>query len=295
VFLIPLLAVGCFRTPPPSGPTPVPCAVLHNVYRLTDRVLSGSGPEGEAGFAALHDLGVRTIISVDGATPNVAAAKKYGMRYVHIPIGYDGIPEDTAWRLTRAATELPGPVYVHCHHGIHRGPTAAAAVLMCSREWDGDKASAWLKTAGTDPRYQGLVSIPRTLRLPPPGEIAKVPAEYPEVATVPDLTRAMVAIDQRWDRLKAAKAAGWKTTPGHPDIDPSNEAVQLAEQFRELIRGSDPREHVTGFQKMLSEQDVKASELDRILRAKPLDRVAADRAFAACAETCVKCHTGRRD
>jgi hypothetical protein len=166
---------------------------------------------------------------------------------------------------------------------------------MCSGAWDQDQASAWLKAAGTDPRYLGLINLPKTLRLPPPGGLGKMPTEFPEVANVPDLTRAMVAIDHRWDRLKAAKAAGWKTPPDQPDVDPPHEAVQLAEQFRELIRGSDPREHVTAFQKMLSEQDVKASELERVLRAKPVDRAAADRAFAACGETCVKCHANRRD
>jgi hypothetical protein len=34
----------------------------------------------------------QTIISVDGARPNVDAAKKEGLSYVHIPIGYNGVP-----------------------------------------------------------------------------------------------------------------------------------------------------------------------------------------------------------
>ena len=28
--------------------------------------------------------------------------------------------------LARAARTLPGPIFVHCHHGMHRGPAAAA-------------------------------------------------------------------------------------------------------------------------------------------------------------------------
>ena len=41
----------------------------------------------------LADMGVKTILSVDGKTPDVEAAKKLGMRYVHVPIQYRGITE----------------------------------------------------------------------------------------------------------------------------------------------------------------------------------------------------------
>lgn len=75
---------------------------LHNVYRLDEKLLSGSSPEGELGFRSLQDLGVRTVLSVDGARPDVELARKYGLRYVHLPIGYDGITREQALRLSRA-------------------------------------------------------------------------------------------------------------------------------------------------------------------------------------------------
>ena len=82
---------------PPTEETPRLGAVdapgLHNVYRLTDKLLSGSGPEGDEGFASLQQLGVKTVLSVDGARPDVARARRFGLRYVHLPIGYDGVPE----------------------------------------------------------------------------------------------------------------------------------------------------------------------------------------------------------
>src|SRR5687768_16523197 len=62
---------------------------LHNGHVVTAKVISGAQPEGEASFRALGELGVKTIISVDGAQPDVAGAKQFGMRYVHLPIGYD--------------------------------------------------------------------------------------------------------------------------------------------------------------------------------------------------------------
>src|SRR4051794_23849607 len=80
----------------------VEAAGLHNIFRVTDRLYSGSSPEGDASFAALRKLGIKTVISVDGARPDVKRARKFGLRYVHLPIGYDGVPREQALRLARA-------------------------------------------------------------------------------------------------------------------------------------------------------------------------------------------------
>src|SRR5262245_11928799 len=60
---------------------------LPNPIRVHEKVISGGLPEGDAAFAELQELGIKTVISVDGAKPDVALAKKYGMRYVHLPHG----------------------------------------------------------------------------------------------------------------------------------------------------------------------------------------------------------------
>jgi protein tyrosine phosphatase (PTP) superfamily phosphohydrolase (DUF442 family) len=107
---------------PTSDPRKIQAAGLHNVYRITDKLMSGSSPDVDAGFKSLKELGVKTVISVDGAKPDIVHAHKYGLRYVHIPFGYDGIPRQQVLRLARAVRDLPGPIYIHCHHGVHRGP-----------------------------------------------------------------------------------------------------------------------------------------------------------------------------
>ena len=86
---------------------------LHNVIRITEKLLSGSVPEGDLGFQTLQKLGVKTIITVDGAKPEVERAKKFGMRYVHLPIGYDGVPAEQGLRLSKAVRDLPGLIYLH--------------------------------------------------------------------------------------------------------------------------------------------------------------------------------------
>src|SRR5581483_692817 len=212
-------------------------AGLHNVFRLSDRLYSGSAPDGDDGFRSLQRLGVRTVITVDGARPDVEAARRFGLRYVHLPVGYDGVPRDRALQLARAVRDLPGPVYVHCHHGQHRGPAATAAVQLCLDDrYTVEQAEAFLRSAGTDPAYRGLVGLPRSLVRPAAGELDRAAADFPEVSPIPDLARVMVEVDTRFDRLKAVRAAGWRPPPGHADLDPPHEARQLVEQFREATR-----------------------------------------------------------
>ena len=130
-------------------------AGLRNVMRVSDRIYSGSEPHGEDGFASLERMGIKTVVSVDGARPNVEEARKHGLRYVHIPIGYDGIPEQAGAALARLVKEVDGPVYVHCHHGRHRGPAAAVACIA-SGATQGKEALGILEKAGTSKDYMGL-------------------------------------------------------------------------------------------------------------------------------------------
>jgi protein tyrosine phosphatase (PTP) superfamily phosphohydrolase (DUF442 family) len=271
---------------------------LHNVFRLTDRLFSGSSPDGEEGFRSLARLGIKTIISVDGARPDVALARKYGLQYVHLPVGYDGIPREQALRITRAVRDLPEPVYIHCHHGQHRGPAAAAvARLFLDDRCPVEVAQAILRRAGTDPAYQGLYAAPKQLQRPSPGELNRVPADFPEVTRVGALAEIMVTVDQRWDNLKQARAAGWKSPPGHPDVDPAHECLLLTEQFREAARLPEVRRRPDSFQRCLSDAEEAAASLGRILRQGPggAETPAIKIAFQRAAKTCVNCHAQFRD
>ncbi len=292
----------------PSGPKPphrtegarIEAAGLHNVFRITDRLYSGSSPDGEAGFRSLKDLGIRTIITVDGMRPDVDTARKYGLRYVHLAFGYDGIPRTRILELARAARDLPGPIYVHCHHGQHRSPAAAAAIHLClDAKCRVEQAVAEMKRAGTDPRYVGLYAVPASLVRPTREELDRVPADFPEVARVADLAQCMVGIDGRWDNLKAIRAAGWRTPAGQPDLDPPHEALQLVEQYREAARLELVRKRPDDFRRRLADAERRATELEAALRpgkpATPIDRAAAEEAFRKVGQACTRCHARYRD
>lgn len=280
-------AVGCGRRAPTAPDGPVVDG-LENFRTVSPRLFSGGTPDGPTGFAALKARGVNTVISVDGATPDVAGAEKYGLRYVHLPVGYDGIPRDRALQLARAVRDRTGPVYVHCHHGRHRGPAACAAIrLILDPTFTAADADRLMRDAGTDPKYTGLVGLPKTLTRPTAEELDRVPAEFPTVAAVPDLTKRMVAIDEVWDRLRLVKAAGWAVPKGRADLDPPHEAVQLGEHYRESARL--PAAAGMPF----ADAATAATELEAALRSK--DAARADAAFARAAKGCSACHTAHRD
>lgn len=288
--------IGCRRPPlpPPPAAGPVEYEGLHNVLRLSDKLLSGSSPDGAAGFRSLQQLGVKTVISVDGAGPDIETARSFRLRYVHLPIGYDGVPRAQALRIAKAVRDLPGLVYLHCHHGKHRGPAAASVAAMCLDErCTAADAVAMMQRAGTDPHYVGLYAAPGEVARPTAAELDAVPADFPEVAEVPGLAQAMVRIDERWERLKLAKAAGWKVPPDYPDIDPPHEALQLVEQYREAARLPEVRDRPAEFREWLAEAERSASALEAAFR--PGSAEDADGAFRAANAVCAKCHAKYRD
>lgn len=261
---------------------------LHNVHRLNARVLSGAQPEGDVGFAELRRLGVRTVVSVDGAVPEVDAAAFHGLRYVHLPIGYDGIAPERLKELAKALRDLPGPIYIHCHHGKHRGPAAAVAATMClDRTLTPEQATAWMKKAGTDPKYRGLVALPQTLKRPTSAELDALPSNFSSRNIVPDLAKRMVQVDETWDRLKALRANGWSRIADKPDLDAAHEALQLIEHYREARR-------LTATRYLPWEQAEReaASLASSLRRTSPGE---SEPAFQAVAMRCTACHAAHRD
>src|SRR5262249_47684621 len=151
--------------------------------------------------------------------PDIDAARKYGLRYVHLPFGYDGITRQRVLQLAKAVRDLPGPIYIHCHHGKHRGPAAAAAIHLClDDKCSVNQAIAEMRRAGADPHYTGLYAVPKSLVSPSSKDLDELPADFPEVAKVSGLAQFMVEIDARLENLKLIRAAGWKTPSDHPDL-----------------------------------------------------------------------------
>jgi protein tyrosine phosphatase (PTP) superfamily phosphohydrolase (DUF442 family) len=273
---------------------------VENAYRLSPRLYSGGEPRGEEAFAALKSLGIRTVISVDGATPDTETARRYGIRYVHLPVGYDGIPRDQAVRIVKAVRTLPDPVFVHCHHGKHRGPAAVAVCGLAAERWTREEAVSWLERAGTAPECRGLYETAREFTPPTAAELEQAGTEFPERAKVPAFVEMMVRVDGHWDRMKAAQRAGFKSPADQPDIDPPHEALQLTELFREASRLAEVRDRGEDFARKLEAAESQAASLRHALRTlveRPDEpsRRAAEAAFLAVSKGCTGCHARYRD
>ena len=283
--------------PPPSIATRIETKHLPNTIKLHRRVYSGGQPEGEAGFAELQKLGVKTVISVDGIKPQVDAAKKYGMRYIHLPHGYDGVPEERARQLAKAIRDLPGPVYIHCHHGKHRSPAAATVGCVAAGLVEPVDAIGILKLAGTSAHYRGLYESAEDVRPLEDALLDAMKADFPEVAALPPMAEAMVAIEHAHARMKEVAAAGWKTPDDHPDIVPANEALLLREHFTELLRSEEVRSESAAFREYLRESEKAGLQLEAALRTdgRPVDPGAAKPALDHITANCAACHSEFRD
>ncbi len=262
-----------------------------NLLQVSNRIYSGGEPQGDDAFARLAKLGVRTVVSVDGAKPDVEAARKHGLRYIHIPLGYDGISEHAGLSLTRLVRDVEGPIFIHCHHGQHRAPTAAAVACIAEDIVDGKQALQILQKAGTGKQYTGLWEDIEAFLSPPID--TELPG-LPETAEVDSLITAMVQIDRATENLGLCKESDWNTPPEHPDVTPAREALLLNEGFRESMRHFMPR---TAEDRILLKKLVKAQILTVRLRhdLERNQRQDASKHFAALQEQCKRCHAGFRN
>lgn len=278
-------------------PTKLVAKHLPNPVRVHPRVISGGLPEGDEAFAELKALGVRTIVSVDGAVPDVAAAKRYGLKYVHLPHGYDGIPESRVRELAKAVRSLEGPLYIHCHLGKHRSPAAASAACVAAGLLPAADALDVLKVAGTNPKYRGLFQSVANSRPIPAEELQRLTVHFREREAVPPLVTAMVALESTHDRLKASAAGGWKRSATD---DPAHHALLLREHFAEMLRLQETQRFPKEFAGLLRESQTLAERLEQEFPRQPVSpsesaRASLDKRLGEINDRCVRCHERFRD
>ncbi len=271
---------------------------LPNAIQLHERVISGGQPEGEEAFRELRDLGIKTVISVDGAKPDTELAAKYDLQYVHLPHGYNGIPKQRMAELAKAVRDLEGPIYVHCHHGKHRSPAAATVACVANGMLDSRFASDVLTFAGTSPNYQGLYKSAAAARRIDDAILDALQVDFPSVAQLPPMAESMVLLEHTFDHLKQFAAAEWQPLTKHPDLDAAHEALLLKEHFTEMLRLDSVAAQPAEFRAMLAESESDAEKMESALRDQNHSDANFDQlnsAFKRISETCSQCHRQFRD
>jgi hypothetical protein len=257
-------------------------------------------PSGDAGFKALAAMGVKTVISVDGAKPDAELANKYGLRYVHLPHGYDGVPEERARELAKAVRDLDGLVYIHCHHGKHRSPAATAVACVTAGLIAPQSALSILEAAGTGKGYRGLYQSAEEARPLDQKLLDALAVEFKEIADVPAMADAMVEIEHHHDHLKLVAQNKWQLLADHPDIAPAHEALMLREHFTELLRTDEVKTQPAVFQELVKEGEKRAQALEDLYRGweskKPAEGFKRlTEALEAVNHNCAACHKQFRD
>lgn len=267
---------------------PVDLPGLHNVVRATSDVWSGAEPKGDEAFETLRALGVRTIVSVDGAKPDVDTARQYGMRYIHLPFGYDGVPADITLGLKAVVDEADKPIYVHCHHGKHRGPTAVA-IIMRLEGIDARTADRFMHLAGTGTNYTGLWRDVASFKQPAPD--VELPTLV-EVAPTGTLVVEMAKLSRVYERLQSLELNDWQPMADHPDLSAAQEALILYEMFYELHRNRDadvPADQHARFAASVKHADAMLNAL------RQADTSAASAHLRRLDADCKSCHKAYRD
>ena len=265
---------------------------LQHFKRWSPRLAQGAQPEGEQAFANLAALGFKVVVSVDGAPPDLELAGKHGLRYVHVPIGYDGIPDDAALKLATVAKEADGPIYIHCHHGLHRGPAAASIARLTLGDVANERALEDLATSGCSPSYKGLYRDVGRFQKPGDALLSSLRfQDLPSVVRPVGEVAAMVAVDEHASNLKESKAAAWAVPPQSPDVRPSHEAGMLENLFRGMISEEEQGKARPDFLGELRKAQQASSDLEQAL----LKGGDAEEPWKRLQATCTACHNVYRN
>ncbi|MGA0058120.1 MAG: hypothetical protein ACO3RU_00890 [Planctomycetota bacterium] len=273
---------------------------LHNVFRLSDNIVSGSEPEGEEALQKIAAMGVKTVLSVDGKAPDHEMAAKYGLRYVHVPIRYRGIEQDEIQAIAKTFQELEGPFYVHCFHGKHRGPAAAAVGRVVLDGAPRDQAIAEMRQwCGTSSKYEGLYATIAFGDLPSAAESADYAFDFAPVHAFSGFRHAMVDLARSWDTVEALSKREWAPDPSHPDASARNEAAKMVDIYEQSVGMDECRSAADEFRSWLDESLAASKRLAEALRSfEQGDQAGSDVAkqeVAVLKKLCANCHGAYRN
>ena len=280
---------------PPATTATAPAELpgLHNVVAYGADLFSGGAPQGTVGLDALAELGIKTVVSVDGAMPDVDYAQSRGLRYIHLPISYDGVTEERRKQYAQILYNSPRPIYMHCHHGKHRSASALGTGAVTAGLLTVAQAEERMLVSGTSPNYPRLWESLRACRPLPAAELESDLREFVSRAKVTGLVEAMANIDVVFDNLKVLQQADWSAPTDHPDLVAPNESQRLHTLFQDLVDDPESQKLPAHYQGQLQRAISDAAALDAAVRRK--DFAEAARLFATVKKGCKTCHADYRN
>ncbi|MCB1282663.1 MAG: hypothetical protein KDB18_14160, partial [Salinibacterium sp.] len=223
-----------------------------------------------------------------------------GMRYVHVPIRYSGMSEEQLEHIAKTFRDLDGPFYVHCFHGKHRGPAAAAVGRIVRDGVPRTQALAEMRQwCGTSKKYGGLYRLIATRAMPTSAETDASSWQFDAAYQVDGIASAMVAIPRALYNLKDLAKRNFAVDPEHPDIDAANEAAQLHQLMQAACDLEETRESPDDFRGWMSASRDESKALhDLLVRVGNGDQAAiaeAGEAVGRVGSLCDACHVPYRN
>lgn len=147
IFIIILTINGCVTSPkyqianerPQEWASALVSPALENCHRLSDKLIRCAQPTKE-GFAALEEIGVKTIINLRQFHSDEDKVKGTNLKLIEFPLATMAVSKDEVKEILEIIKQQTGPVVVHCWHGADRTGTVSAAYRISEQNWSNDKA-----------------------------------------------------------------------------------------------------------------------------------------------------------
>ena len=108
----------------------------------------------------------------------------------------------------------------------------------------------------------------------------------------------MVLISRADDHLKVLSKNDWQPDPGHPDVDPVNEAAKLADLFERSVTLADVISQPSDFRQWLQDARAQSAVLRDAVSGLAGGTASADeanQAYKTLAASCNACHDAYRN
>ncbi|MCH1496520.1 MAG: hypothetical protein L7U72_14975 [Rubripirellula sp.] len=264
------------------------------VHKVTDKVSYGEKPDTLADWNHLHQLGYKTIISVDAVAPDKKTAETLSMHVIHLPLGYARIPTNRVLDLAKSTQSSSAKVYIHCHHGKYRAPIAAVVACIADGSLLREDSGAILANTNCQEKYEDLFQSAVTVRPISKERLRfhrfQTEKQQPESPTVIWMSELAKPADRFFSATRNAQTFA---NTNREALDQDSRLIRQA--LSELSRAHQRKD--IDYQDHLNTALSLAQAIDSLLTSpvntEDFERVLLDRS-AALHQCCVECHRKHR-
>lgn len=161
--------------------TTIAAPAISNFDIVSEGLWRGAAPSNQA-LQKLADSGVKTIVDLrmagQGAQEEASRAKKLGIKYVHIPLGFMGPSLFKVGQFLNIVNNPANqPVFVHCRYGADRTGALVAVFRVIHDHWSFNQAYTEMRSHHFKP---WLASLKRMVARV--GDSAEVQKELKSIA-----------------------------------------------------------------------------------------------------------------